>query len=69
MRNLVVTAGAANTGDPSCKYAHKGMKKVRVHLASRLIEAEEILAQEEYKSLYYDTLTNSDEDDDQHSDF
>ncbi|CDO78030.1 hypothetical protein BN946_scf184648.g2 [Trametes cinnabarina] len=55
--------GSGKHWDPSCKYARKGMKKVRAHLASGLVEADEIAAQEEYESLYYDVLTDSDSDD------
>ncbi|CDO77173.1 hypothetical protein BN946_scf184675.g5 [Trametes cinnabarina] len=60
--------GSGKHWDYSCRYAKKGMRKVRAHLASGLVEEDELLAQEEYESLYYDVLSDS-EDDAEASDF
>ncbi|OJT11428.1 Retrovirus-related Pol polyprotein from transposon 297 [Trametes pubescens] len=57
--------GSGKHWDYSCKYARKGMKKVRAHLASGQVEADEILAQEEYESLYYDVLSDTDSEEEE----
>ncbi|KAI0737448.1 hypothetical protein C8Q80DRAFT_1125421 [Daedaleopsis nitida] len=53
--------GSGKHWDNECKYARKGMKFVRANLATTT--EEDTTAQEEYDALYYDDLSDSEDED------